>query len=68
MNDDFVYGLAKDEQIFKDAVGNVTFAMYTVRIQNFDGTVIQRECGRNVWVTDVNIEEGLLEPIKNQFC
>ncbi|MDD3217686.1 MAG: hypothetical protein PHC41_00725 [Lachnospiraceae bacterium] len=64
MNDDFVYGLAKDEQIFKDAVGNVTFAMYTVRIQNFDGTVIKEYAEENVWVTDVNIEEGLLELIR----
>ena len=64
MNEDFVYGLAKDEHIFRDMVGNVTFSMYSIKIQNFDGILIKEYRQDNVWVKQVNIEEGLLELLR----
>lgn len=32
MDDDFVYGIAKRDDIFEDAAGNVTFPMYQIKI------------------------------------
>lgn len=64
MNEDLVYGLATDDYIFRDAVGNVTFSMYSIKIQNFDGHLIKEYRQDNVWVKQVNIEEGLLELIR----
>lgn len=32
MDEDFVYGIAKEKDIFEDAAGNVTFPMYQIKI------------------------------------
>ena len=32
MEEDFVYGIAREEEIFEDAAGNVTFPMYQIKI------------------------------------
>lgn len=64
INNDFIYGTARDEDIVTDAAGNTTFAMYTVKILNAAGNVIKeyQEDGR--WVSGVKLEEGLLELLR----
>lgn len=61
MNEDFVYGLANDTDIVTDTAGNTTFAMESVRIERFGGEVIKEHKEDGVWVSGVNLQEGLLE-------
>ena len=61
MNEDLVYGIANDSDIVTDNAGNTTFAMNTVRIEQFGGEVVKEHHEDNVWVSDVKLEEGLLE-------
>ena len=61
MNEDLVYGIANDSDIVTDNAGNTTFAMTTVRIEQFGGEVVKEHHEDKVWVSDVKLEEGLLE-------
>lgn len=61
INEDMVYGLANDGDIITDIAGNTTFAMTTVRIEQFGGEVVKEHHEEGVWVSNVNLEEGLLE-------
>lgn len=61
INEDMVYGLANDGDIVTDSAGNTTFAMTSVRIERFGGEVVKEHHEENVWVSNVNLEEGLLE-------
>lgn len=61
MNEDLVYGLANDGDIVTDNAGNTTFAMTSVRIERFGGEIVKEHHEENVWVSNVNLEEGLLE-------
>lgn len=56
-----MYGIANDSDIVTDNAGNTTFAMTTVRIEQFGGEVVKEHHEDNVWVSDVKLEEGLLE-------
>ncbi len=53
--------MANDADIQNDAAGNVIFAMNKLNIQNFNGTVIKDYQQDGIYVTEVNIQEGLLE-------
>ena len=61
MNEDLVYGIANDSDIVTDNAGNTVFAMNTVRIEQFGGEVVKEHHEDNVWVSDVKLQEGLLE-------
>ena len=61
INEDLVYGAARDTDILADAAGNVTFAMYRICIQNINGQVAKEYQKENVYVTKVNRKDGLLE-------
>ena len=61
INEDMVYGLANDEDIVADSAGNTTFAMTTVRIESFGGVVVKEHHEEGIWVSKVNLQEGLLE-------
>ena len=61
INEDLIYGMANDADIQNDAAGNVIFAMNKLNIQNFNGTVIKDYQQDGIYVTEVNIQEGLLE-------
>lgn len=41
MDEDLVYGLVKEEDVHDDQMGNPVYAMYTIRIQDKDGTVLE---------------------------
>lgn len=64
INDDFIYGIASDADIVTDVSGKTVFAMNDIRIEAFDGTVVKEYKIDGVWVTDVNIQEGLIELIR----
>lgn len=61
MNEDLVYGLANEGDIVTDLAGNTTFAMETVRIQRFGGEILKEHKEEDIWVSGINLEEGLLE-------
>lgn len=67
MNEDMVYGLANDGDIITDAAGNTTFAMTSVKIERFGGEVVKEHQENNIWVSGVNLEEGLLELLRVQM-
>lgn len=64
INEDFVYGLAKEEDITVSETGEPIFAMHTVRIAEFGGTVVKEYHQDGIWITDVNLELGLLELLR----
>lgn len=66
INEDLIYGLANDTDILSDTAGNVTFAMNKLCIQSFTGEVIKEYQQDGVYVTQVNIQEGLIELIRAQ--
>lgn len=61
VNEDLVYGLARQEDILVDNVGNITFGMHTARIEQFGGTIVKEQTQPDVWIRDVVIAEGLIE-------
>ena len=56
-----IYGLANENDIVKDNAGNITFAMTTVKIQQFDGTVVKEYHEDGIRVSRVNLKEGSVE-------
>ena len=61
INEDFVYGLARDTDIVTDAAGNVTFAMYRICIQNISGEIVKDYQRDGIYITGVTQNNGLLE-------
>lgn len=61
INEDLVYGLANDSDILSDASGNVIFAMNKLSIKNFNDETIKEYQQDGIYVTQVNIQEGLME-------
>lgn len=61
INEDFVYGIANDGDIVSDAAGNITFAMNKLNIVDIDGNVIKDYAQDGIYVTNVNIQETILE-------
>ena len=61
INEDLIYGLARDQDIVTDAGGNTVFGMSLVRIQNFNGQVITEYQESGVWVSHAVLKEGLVE-------
>ncbi|NCB92193.1 MAG: hypothetical protein EOM40_06420 [Clostridia bacterium] len=61
INEDLIYGLANDVDIVTDNAGNTTFAMSTVRIERFGGEVVKEHHEDSIWVSNVKLEEGLIE-------
>lgn len=61
INEDLVYGVANDGDILTDVAGNVTFAMNKLEIKNIGGESIKEYQQEGIYVTNVNIQEGLLE-------
>lgn len=58
MEEDFIYGVAKKEDIVKDETGRVTFPMYKVIIQDDIGEVIHIYEQDNAYVVGSEIEEN----------
>ena len=53
MKEDLVYGIAKKEDVSRDAFGNVFFPRYNVRIQTQSGTVYKDYEKEGLYVTDL---------------
>lgn len=60
MEEDFVYGIAKDSDIYEDAAGNITFPMYQIKILDVSSDeqeVLKTYEKAGYYVSDVVIEE-----------
>ncbi len=64
INEDLVYGIANDADIQYTETGETIFAMHTVRIEQFGGKIMKEAHEDGIWITEVNLEPGLLELIR----
>ncbi|MCQ2509021.1 MAG: hypothetical protein MJ116_00960 [Lachnospiraceae bacterium] len=61
INEDVIYGLAKNADIGLDAAGREVFAMYDLRIQNPSGDVEKEYQQSSTFITGITESEGLVE-------
>ncbi len=70
MNDDFIYGFAADGDIVADVTGNTVFGIHSLMIDSIDGERIKEYKNDGVWISNITIEEGLIElerVVKTEF-
>ncbi len=62
MGEDFVYGLARKEDVSTDNTGRTTFPMYMIRIRSKYGEILKEyEYGKDgIYVTGVTVSDNLL--------
>ena len=60
IGEDLVYGLAKEEDINTDALGNTLFPMYKILIKNQEGSILKTYQKENCYVTDSKITNNLI--------
>lgn len=58
MEEDLIYGLAKQEDIVSDHTGNTTFPMYSLRIQGESGNLLKTYREQDVYVVDSAIADN----------
>lgn len=66
INEDLIYGLARDEDIVTDTAGNTVFAMYRVCIESFSGEIQKDYQQEGYYVTDIQVQDGLIELLRAQ--
>lgn len=59
LNDDFLYGIADESDLYHGISGDVIFAMKTLKIEDFVGNVIKVYSPDRIFVVDVIMEPGL---------
>ncbi len=64
VNEDVIYGLARDTDIGVDASGREVFAMYDLRIQNPDGEVEKEYQQSTIFITGITESDGLVELLR----
>lgn len=67
MNEDLVYGIARDSDIVVDATGSLRFAMHRICIEDFEGNLVKDYQQEHTYTMDVLIEQGLMELIRSQW-
>lgn len=60
MGEDFIYGIAKQEDIIKDIAGNTIFPMYTLRIQDKNNRVVKEYTSEGIYITDAEIDHNMI--------
>ena len=60
VGEDLVYGLAHSENCYTDSSGNEVFPMYKVSIADLNGETVRNYQTDNIYITSVNIENGLI--------
>jgi len=59
MEEDFIYGIARQADIVQDMAGNTVFPMYVVKIQN-GGTLIKEYSQEGIYITAAAIEDNMI--------
>lgn len=60
MDEDLIYGLARKRDVVENNMGNTTFPMYCLKIQNDSGAVLKTYQKQNIYVVGSTIEENQL--------
>ena len=55
MGEDLIYGLCHEEDVALDMIGNPVYAMYSIRIGDLDGNILENYHPSGVYVTGVSI-------------
>lgn len=58
MEEDLIYGLAKQESVITEPTGNTLFPMYKVRIENEDGDVLKTYQEDGIFIMSSLVEEN----------
>lgn len=61
INEDFIYGLARDQEILTDPSGSTLFPMYRVCIESFSGEILKDYQAEGYYVTGITVDNGLIE-------
>ncbi|MDO4616037.1 MAG: hypothetical protein Q4B03_01110 [Lachnospiraceae bacterium] len=64
VNEDVIYGVARDSDIGVDASGREVFAMYDLRIQNPSGEVEKEYQQNTIFITGIVESDGLVELLR----
>jgi hypothetical protein len=60
MDEDLVYGLARQRDVVENTMGNTTFPMYCLKIQSDMGELLKTYQKQGIYVVDSTIEENQL--------
>ncbi len=66
LNDDFLYGIADQDDLVTGAAGDVTFAMNEILIEDFGGNVIKDYDPGDYWITSVDVSGGLVTLMRSE--
>lgn len=61
MNEDLIYGTAKEEDIVTDSNGYKTVGVHTLRIEGFDGTLKKEYHKEGFYITNITIGNTMME-------
>lgn len=61
LNEDFVYGFAREENVVVDSTGKKVFAMSSFRIEDFDGNIVKEYSQPDQYIIDVQMNDSLME-------
>lgn len=60
LDEDLIYGLAYETDIYTDETGNRVFPMYTIRIRNNEGSILKNYEQENLYVISCTIQENMI--------
>lgn len=67
MDDDFIYGVAKSEDIISDSSGAILFPMYCIRIQDYTGKIVEEYQQEGIYIVDAQINSNVIKLTRATF-
>jgi hypothetical protein len=67
MDDDFIYGVTKTEDIITDSTGAVLFPMYCLRINDNEGNVLEEYQRDGIYIVDAQISDNVIKLTRATF-
>lgn len=61
MDDDFIYGVARESDVSHDIAGATLFPMYKLYIQDEFGEVVKEYERTNVYIQDISLQDNVLQ-------
>lgn len=61
MDDDFIYGVAKTQDLISDVTGASLFPMYCIRIQDGAGKLIEEYRPEGIYIVDALIQDNVIK-------
>ncbi len=62
--EDFVYGVARKEDILRDATGKMLYPMYQVLIRDVRGNILKQYEEAGIYVVDTQVEEDMITMVR----